>query len=212
MLVTINALITLALFTLGINMRCGHNNHQQTALKYRCQCTQKAVLRSDLSDLYQQTKLQAPTCACATTTGRGFVFPGGCPPGNGGSPKMHGNTLCKQGHSLTDIHVHTHCNQKICLQTDIKVLMSLGFFYCFTLYNLNSNTRELDLWRLTFWVCVLASFVLKTFICTAEIQGCVAEISSSICNVDLFDLLKRSAHSIMEYTDVKIMITSYPGV
>lgn len=43
--------------------------------------------------------------------------------------------------SLTDIHLHTHCNQKICLQTDIEVLMSLGFFYCFTLYNLNSNTR-----------------------------------------------------------------------
>lgn len=47
--------------------------------------------------------------------------------------------------SQTYTHMHTHCNQNVCSHTDIKVLMSLGFFYCFTLYNLNSNTRELDL-------------------------------------------------------------------
>lgn len=50
--------------------------------------------------------------------------------------------------SYRHTHMHTHCNQKVCSHTDIKVLISLGFFYCFNLYNLNSNTRVLDLLKL----------------------------------------------------------------
>lgn len=107
-----------------------------------------------------------------------FVFHGHCPLFNGGTSSVQSVCECQypstwvedrtdQAHrtvldhprcmlmsdvnraSLTDIHVHTHCNQKICLQTDTEVLMSLGFFYCFSLYIL--NTREFDLWRLKVW-------------------------------------------------------------
>lgn len=84
---------------------------------------------------------------------------------------MHTSLMLSRRHTNTCIHTVTKTS------VDIKVLMSLGFFYCFTLYNLNSNMRQVDLWRLRVWVCVLTNFsVLKTSICTVEIQGCVSEI------------------------------------
>lgn len=78
---------------------------------------------------------------------------------------------------LTDIHTCTQCNQNVCSHTD-KSADVFGIFLLF--YALQFQVEHNDVCSLKVNISNLCSYryvsVLKTFVCTVEIQGCVSEI------------------------------------
>lgn len=73
----------------------------------------------------------------------------------------------------THTHAHAHSNQNVCGQADMKLLMSWGFFLMlyFLCQLLHEGVGSLKVKILTLCSDQFIS-VLKTFVCTVEIQGC----------------------------------------